>query len=109
MTAKRMYEFFEKLSEKERKELPFAIRRLLKNKDFKLFVRDMFLKAPPLQPDFLSREQFNVTAAAVRSGEKNVSRALLKMILDAEAPYEPQPEQKIGVIEAVQQADFTAL
>lgn len=83
----KIYKFFKPLDNRERELLSDAIRKLLGNKQFQLFVRDMFHKAPPLQPDFLSREQYNSTAAAVRSGEKNVSRALLKMIMDAEAEY----------------------
>ena len=89
--------FFKPLDEKERKSLNSSVKKLLKNKDFELFVRDLFNKAPPLQPDFLMRENYNTTAAAVRAGEKNVSRALLKIILESDATYDANkevPEQK---------------
>lgn len=85
--------FFKPLDEKERKSLNSSVKKLLKNKDFELFVRDLFNKAPPLQPDFLMRENYNTTAAAVRAGEKNVSRALLKIILESDATYDPHGKE----------------
>jgi hypothetical protein len=81
-----IYKFFKPLEEKERLSLDGSIKKLLKNKDFELYVRDLFNKAPPLQPDFLMRENYNSTSAALRAGEKNVSRTLLKIILESETP-----------------------
>ena len=102
--------FFKPLTPREKTLLTESVRKLLKNKDFQLFIRDFFAKAPPLQPDFLSREQYNATAAAVRSGEKNVSRALLKMILDAEANYEEQPQDEVKkLLNNDTDIDFTRL
>jgi len=86
--------FFVPLDEKERSRLEEAAYRLVENEDFVLLLRDWFEKAPPLSPSFLDREGNNATTAAKREGEKNVTRYVLKLIVDKNKPRKKRAKKQ---------------
>lgn len=71
-----------------------AAYRLVENEDFVLLLRDWFEKANPLTPSFLDREGNNATTAAKREGEKNVTRHVLKLLVDKNKPRKKKPKKQ---------------
>lgn len=100
-----LYHYFKPLSKIERESLSDSTARLLDNPDFVIFVRDCFSKADPISPTFLSRENDNPTSAAKRDGEKNVSRYILKLIIDKDIPV----EELVKNTTQTQEIDFTKI
>jgi hypothetical protein len=87
-------ELFKPLSNLEQSSIKDCVLRLIENKDFQLFVRDCFNKAPPLTPSFLTREGDNTITAAKREGEKNISRYILQLLITKdEEPIEKPTSQ----------------
>ena len=85
---------FVPLNEKERAGLEEAAYRLIENDDFILLMRDWFEKANPLTPTFLDREQNNAITAAKRDGEKNVTRHILKLVIDRNKPRKKKQKKQ---------------
>jgi len=89
MNLHEIHQLFVPLSAEERKHLDLDIINLLDTPAFQRFVRDTFTKAPPLMPSYTS--QSDTLQAAKSEGEKNVSRFLLKIILEQNKAKEEKP------------------
>lgn len=88
---------FVPLNEKERTQLEDAVYRLMENDDFALLLRDWFEKANPLTPVFLDREGNNAVTAAKRDGEKNVTRYIIKLLMNKDVPRKKKTKRTTAV------------
>lgn len=90
----KLSDVFVPLNEKERQQLEEAAYRLMENSDFVLLLRDWIEKSNPLTPTFLDREGNNAVTAAKRDGEKNVTRYILKLIIDKDKPRKKRAKKQ---------------
>lgn len=95
MTSNEIAELLVPLSKTEREEYNDVFKRLLKNSDFKIYIRDCFGKSNPLENCMKKDHSGDDSYSSYLDGEKNHSRLLLKMILKENDLNKPKNKDQV--------------
>lgn len=93
MHINELNELFSPLNKTEKETFNECINRLLTNPDFKIYIRDCFNKANPLETVFTRKDSENTHLAAINDSEKNHSRYLLKIIINNNKPKQEKKKE----------------